>query len=509
MRSILLTFACGALGLALAMCGSDEGGGADGSSGSTDGGGSSASSGGSSGAASSSGGSSGNADGGPTAGPKRPTFGSAKVLPQVYRVVPLAAGWAVLTGQVTQATVIDGVTLQTGGPVLLKLDASGVVQWAKTLDTGSGSQNGPPRLAADETGNLYVSGLTYAFTVDFGDGITKGTGNSGGNMTQVAYVGQVDGNGTAKWLRIVYCSQGVGDIQVAARNGKVAVAGDYSPYFALSYETASGTTIAPLHTRESDRTSYVLSLGAADGLATWAKLFGTERTSAEIGGAGIDSVAIDAAGEITASGTYTVGPLLDTANAPIATPVTAGYVVKLNADGATKWVRPFANAGLEGMVADATRVIAAGSMKVDVDFGMGVRKGPAFFTVALDPATGATTADKTFGGGGTDLFAIGHDQAGGTALGYVVPFATAGGVVDNITLPTDHSTFIVKLGPDLKAQWIESFARPEAGSVPVFPSALAVDATGKTAFGGTLNAAHDFGGGSISAPNGFLVWYSP
>jgi hypothetical protein len=506
--SIRLPLACGALGLCLLMCGSDEGGGADGSSGGPDGGGTSTS-GGSSGGASSSGGSSGETDSGPTAGPKRPTFSSAKVLPQVYRVVPLAAGWAVLTQQVTQATVIDGVTLQTGGPVLLKLDAAGVVQWAKTLDTGGGSQNGPPRLSADEAGNLYVAGLTYAFTVDFGDGITKGTGNSTCDVTQVAFVGQVDANGTAKWLRIVYCPQGVGDIQVAARNGKVAVAGDYSPYFALSYETSGGTVIAPLHTRESDRPSYVLSLGAADGFATWAKLFGTERTAAEIGGAGIDSVAIDAAGEITASGTYTVGPLLDTANAPIATPVTAGYVVKLTADGTTKWVRPFANAGLEGMVADATRVVAAGSMKVDVDFGMGVRKGPAFFTVALDPATGATTADKTFGGGGTDLFAIGHDEAGGTALGFVVPAATAGGVVDNITLPTDHSTFIVKLAPDLEARWIESFARPEAASVPVFPTALAVDGTGKTAFGGVLNAAHDFGGGSIAAPNGFVVWYMP
>jgi hypothetical protein len=507
MRSFLLTFACGAFGLALLMCGSDDGAGAGGSSGGADGGGGS-SSGTASSSGGSSGGSSGNGDSGPTAGPKRPTFASAKVLPQVHRVVALpAGGWAVLTQQVTQATVIDGVTLQTGGPVLLKTDPGGVVQWAKTLTTGGGSQNGPPRLTVDDAGNLYVSGLTYTSTIDFGDGITTSTGDS---QTQVAFVGQIDASGTAKWLRLVYTPQGIWEIQVAARNGKVAVGGSYSPYTAVRYTASDGIKIAPLLTRDSHDTAYLLQLNASDGYANWAKIFGAQGND-QSAAAQIHDVAIDAAGDITAAGTYAKGPLVelvDTTVTPFTTPLNAGYVMKVDTTGARKWIRTFENAGLEHMTADATRILAAGSMKVDVDFGMGVRKGPAFFAVAIDPTTSATIADKTFGGGGTDMFAMAHDPAGGTALGYVVPTATAGGVVDNIQLPIEHSTFVVKLGVDLKAHWLESFARPEAGSPPVFPAALAVDANGKTAFGGTLTAAHDFGGGPITAPNGFVVWYT-
>jgi hypothetical protein len=385
------------------------------------------------------------------------------------------------------------------------MDPAGVVSWAKTLTTGGGSQNGPPRLTVDDAGNLYVSGLTYTTSIDFGDGITASTGDS---QTQVAFVGQVDPNGTAKWLRLVYTPQGIWEIQVAARNGKVAVGGSYSPYTQLRYTASDGSKFAPYLTRDSHDTAYLLQLNATDGYATWGQVFGAQGND-QSAYAQVHEVAIDAAGEITAAGTYSKGPLVDAALTPFTTPLAAGYVMKVDTTGARKWIRAFENAGLEHMAADATRIIAAGSMKVDVDFGMGVRKGPAFFVVALDPATGASTADKTFGGGGTDTFAIGHDPAGGTALGFVVPTATAGGVVDNIQLPTDHSTFIVKLGTDLKAQWLESFARPEAGSVPVFPAGLAVDATGKTVFGGTLNAAHDFGGGSMSAPNGFLVWYTP
>lgn len=507
MRSLLLSSFCGALGLALLMCGSDDGGGAGGSSGGTDGGGTSTSSGGSSGA-SSSGGSSGTADTGPTAGPKRPTFASSKTLPQVYRVVALPAGWAVLTQQVNQATVIDGVTLQTGGPVLLKLDAAGVVQWAKTLSTGGGSQNGPPRLTVDDAGNLYVSGLTYTNTVDFGDGASASTGDSN---TQVAFVGQIDPNGTAKWVRLVYTPQGIWEIQVAARNGKVAVGGSYSPYTAVSYLASDGYKVAPLLTRDSHDTAYLIQLTAADGYGQWVKIFGAQGNT-QSSEAKIHDVAIDDAGNITVAGSCMNGPLVelvDTTVTPFTTPINAGYVMRVDTTGARKWVRTFENADLEHMKADPTRILAAGSMKSDVDFGMGPRKGPAFWVAAVDPTTGNTTADKTFGGGGTDTFAMAHDPAGGTALGFVVPAATAGGQVDNILLPSDHSTFIVKLGTDLKAQWIESFARPEAGSVPVFPTALAVDANGKTAFGGTLNGPHDFGGGTITAPNGFLVWYAP
>ena len=124
--------------------------------------------------------------------------------------IPMNSIHVTLAGNVYIAGYINGtdpfdfgnsVAPQGSSPnfnhLLIKYNTSGVAQWAKTIDSGSGfhSFNG---VAADSDENLYAVGTIGSESYDFGDGVTK-SGPSSANVVIVKY----NSSGTTQWAKSV------------------------------------------------------------------------------------------------------------------------------------------------------------------------------------------------------------------------------------------------------------------------------------------------------------------
>ena len=122
---------------------------------------------------------------------------------------------------------------------LVKLDASGRYQWAKTWGASAGACGGPASrgcgrdaassVVVDASGNAYVAGL-FQNTVDFGNGHTA-TSNAP-NGTNNIFFTKFDANGANQWVRAWGGTTGGEAYSLAldATRGYVYVQGDWSTY---------------------------------------------------------------------------------------------------------------------------------------------------------------------------------------------------------------------------------------------------------------------------------------
>lgn len=234
-----------------------------------------------------------------------------------------------LSGTAGQSVVLSGVTVSLLGSsdgYVLKLNSSGVGQWAKVIgDIGSDYVRG---ISVDTSGNVYVVGeynQTVNQTIDLAGVTVTARGSWDG------YVLKLNSSGIGQWAKAIGSTgyDYARGVSVDA-SGNVYVVGEYNQTANQTVNLA-GLTV----TARGSSDGYVLKLNSS-GVGQWAKVIGNNNIDYAYG------VDVDSSGNVYVVGNYNrpAGQSIDLAGLT----VTAlgnhdGYVLKLDSSGVGQWAK--------------------------------------------------------------------------------------------------------------------------------------------------------------------------
>jgi hypothetical protein len=337
----------------------------------------------------------------------------------------------------------DPVTSAGGADLgIAKLDPStGSAVWTKTF--GDAQDQAPVRLAVAKSGQVGVIGV-FTGSMTVGNAITNSA------VKPVDFIVAVDGSGTGLWAKAIDTIGGQ-IIAIASNPAQDAFA-------ICGYTLGAATTLVPGATAPSDGLNDILvaKINATTGAILWSR---------QIGGVGkqiCNAVAMDAAGNVYASGIYNgtldLGP------------------------------------GAFSPAPDVTTL--------------------AVWVAKLDAATGTGTLAKSWGGAAKQqVWAVALDGAGNLAIAGMlrgaVPFGsftltTAGSGGDS---PVDNTdAFAVKLDASFNPLWARNWGDTSDQDV----RSAAFDPRGDLIVGGYLKGTIDMGnGGTLTAATGVNSVGSP
>ena len=380
-----------------------------------------------------------------------------------------------------------------------------LLQYVKNIG-GIGSNIGDPFVAVDNTGNLYTSGF-FNGTLDFNPGV--GTNNLTSIGSDDAFISKLDSVGNFIWAKnfggtgTTY-SHGI----ILDGSGNIYVCGTFSN--TTDFDPNAGVTNL---TSLGGNDAFISKLDG-NGNLIWAKSFGGTGNDA------VKSIAVDASGNIIASGTYSVTADFDP-SAGISNLTSAGggdiFILKLDASGNFVWAN-----SMGGTLNDFP-----GCMNVDV-LGNIYTTGQYEATADFDPSanvfnlTSAGAEDifiskldgngnfiwaKSIGANSTDIaYGIGID-----ALGKIYTTGYYSGTVDfdpnagatNLTSVGGDDVFVLKLDNNGNFIWAKSMG----GSGLEYGKALVLDNVGYLYIAGLFNGTADFdpnSGVNNLTPNGIF-----
>lgn len=273
----------------------------------------------------------------------------------------------------------DGVT--AAGPsstynlVLVKYNASGTAQWAKTVSSGSEetSFNG---VTVDGSGNVYAAGyIGGQVTYDFGNSVTATGVIPAYNAVLVKY----NSSGTAQWAKTVTAAPESSQFVSVTTDssGNVYAAG-------WVYETgAYGFGDSVTAAGASSDTNLVLVKYNASGTAQWAKTVSSGSSANYFYGVTTDgSGNVYAAGFIAGTGSFGFGNSVSAAGANSGNNV---LLVKYNASGTAQWAKTMSsgssNSCFYGVTTDSSGNVYAAGFINDTgtyDFGNSVTAAGAY-----------------------------------------------------------------------------------------------------------------------------------
>ncbi|WP_437971438.1 hypothetical protein WMF04_19970 [Sorangium sp. So ce260] len=339
----------------------------------------------------------------------------------------------------------------------------------------------PIGLAVDAQGNILVTGY-FDGTVDFGGGPLVSTGNGD------AFVLKLDPLGNHVW------SRRFGDLShVIAIQAGLTIAADASGNILVGGRFGGTTDFGGGPMTGGQDTSGFLVLLDASGQHVWSKHFGTESTT--VRGAGFHPT-----GGIIVAGDY--WGTVDLGGGPFtsAGPQRV-FAARLDASGGHLWSQSFG--GLEGANLDtlaldaAGNITLAGSFHDAIDFGGGsihVAEDAAHgdsadvFVASLGPGGEHRWSRRLGGVSGEDHFGTAVDGSGSViTLGFFGETLQFGG--DTLTSDGD-AVFVTKLSAGGAPAFARSFSRAQA---------LAADAAGNTWLTGAVVEETDFGCGPLAA----------
>jgi len=286
----------------------------------------------------------------------------------------------------------DGVTdvfIASYGP-------DGSYRWDRTFG-GEGADSGRS-VALDGAGNVIIAGVV-GVRGELGGGMHPNGG---------AFVASYSSDGSYRWDR-VFVGTAFGQGVVVDEDGNVVVVG----YFVGTVDFGRGS-----RTSAGASDGYVASYGP-DGSPRWDRTFGT------VGWGSVESVTMDADGNVVVSGNVGGGTDLGGGVRASGGPFVASY----DSDGNHRWDRIFAGSGRSMAVAagGAGHVSVTGWFSNTVDFGGGARTGSdtnGIFIVSLD-AGGNHRWDHIFDSTGRDhglgvaVDGFGHNFVTGVIVGPV------------------------------------------------------------------------------------------
>lgn len=321
-----------------------------------------------------------------------------------------ASGSVYAVGDFSSATMNFSGNILTNSSILsedmfiVKYDASGNVVWAKN-GSGTGSEHAYA-VATDASGNVYVAGDFSGSTLSFGSTTLTNIGGSGSDI----FVAKFDASGSLVWA---YNFGGGNNDRAFAltadASGNIYMAGSYSS----STINFGATTLT---NGGSGADMYVVRLNAT-GTATWA--YSTS-------GSGWDeakTLAVDASGNVYVGGTFNSSSLVF--GATTLTNASAGsndmFLVKFNSTGSVVWASGMGGNGsdvVSSMALDAAgRIYLAGryasSMLSLGSYTLTKTGDSTMFLAEVDASTGAAVWGNTTGGtGSSDAAYVSTDNSG-------------------------------------------------------------------------------------------------
>ena len=351
-----------------------------------------------------------------------------------------------------------------GDAFVAKLDGNGKFLWGRDIGGIAGAFDAGNAVAVDAAGNAYAAGY-FANKATFG-GTTLTTGDN-----DDAFATELDPNGQFLWAAATHGSPTTATTGLGIApdgSGGACVSGSFSGK--VDFDPGLGTTS-------------LTSGGLTDGFLWRLGGGGTLSWAIGLGGPDFDqanAVAIDPAGDVYATGTFTGTADFDPTSS-LAT-LTAGgandaFVARYDPNGRLSWARGFA--GTAGpSVGRAIALDGSGDVITGGDFSS---------TVNFDPAGGSHPMTSA---GSTDIFVSALDgsgrflaarQAGGAGFDAGTGLAAnAGGSIAIAGRYSGPATF----GPT---------ALPKLGAISIVVARLAPGATPNTPGSPTLEAASDTG----------------
>jgi hypothetical protein len=379
-----------------------------------------------------------------------------------------------------------------------KLDATGVVSWAKSFPTSSSALSGGS-VAVDPWGAIFLGG-GFAGTIDFGAGASSSAG------LYDVFVVKLDPSGSVVWGKRFGAAgnEELGGLAVDA-SGSVVVTGNTDGAVDFGGGALAGVGSMDL---------FAVKLDGAGG-HVWSKRFGDGSAqhgrAVAVSGAGDVAIAGQAAGSID----FGCGALPDNVGND---PVLGGDVVlaRLSPAGTCLWSKRFGDGAKQdpdGVAIDAAgAVIVTGHFEGVLDFGGGPLTSAGktdLFVAKLDAAGGYVWGLRAGDGQDqlprgiavdaaanvlvTGYFAGSMDLGGGTLV-------STGGSVD---------VFLAKLSGSTGAHlWSRRFGDAQAQ----YATGVAADPAGNAVVTGYFLGTLDFGGNALASAGGrdlFVTKFTP
>jgi hypothetical protein len=327
-----------------------------------------------------------------------------------------------------------------------KLDPNGNVLWAKGW--GGATREHGTGIAVDGSGNVVSAGFTATLT------------STGAWTANGFEVHKYSPTGAVVWSKRIDDYGGEADSVATDTAGNVYLCGQFSGTVDFNPDPhktnyASGS---PVVSGGGGVNGYVLELTAA-GAFGWVSPFVAKTSEVAGSGVGCNDLALDAAGDVVIGGTYrgqddfNPSPTIDYRLPNIST--NDGYVAKLSSRGSLMWATPLGGASVQSLAVDTSgSVYAVGTFSQVFTPGFGfpavTSNGREDVFVTKLTASGAVNWAVTFGGTGDDLgTAIAVD-----ATGTVYVAGTYRNTVDfdpdplgtyYLTNPTYADMFLLKL----------------------------------------------------------------
>ncbi|WP_437736313.1 hypothetical protein [Sorangium sp. So ce1335] len=408
---------------------------------------------------------------------------------------------------------LDATSAEFGlGPVdgpslVVKLDPSGDPLWQHRLATPTLSPHLGQRIrkvAVSASGDVLVAGTFYG-TIDLGGGPI--TVANGGHI----FLLKLDAAGNYLWSKLLggndadYVVNSVEDA-VFTPPGDVILVGTYNRTIDFGGGWLAETPGDP---SGESHNGYLVRLDGAGNHLFSRRL--SEATT-KIGSETPRQVAIDGAGNIVVTGTFTA--TLDLGGVPL---VAAGdsnaFLAKFSPAGDHLWRKRFGGVSIALAIDGADDLVLVGNAGGAIDLGGGVIPGGGVFTAKLD-GEGNHLWSKRFDGSrgaalraGPVLDAAGNILFAGDVDG-TVDFGGGPLVGPRPAPSTDYDIFVVKVDPGGAHLWSKRFGDTEDQAV----HALAVDGSGNAICAGSFSGALDLGGGALSPAgksDGFVAKLSP
>ena len=393
-----------------------------------------------------------------------------------------SSGNSYITGLFTGTINFGGGNLTSAGGsdiFVLKLNSSGVYQWASTF--GGTSNDIGYGIAVDTSGNPHITG-TFVGTINFGGGNKISAGSSdmfvlklnssgvyqwastfGGTLSDIGHGIAVDSSGNSYITGLFYGTVNFGGGNVTSAGG-----GDI----------------------------FVLKLNSS-GVYQWASTFGG--TSSDVGRA----IILDSSGD-----PFITGDFVGTINFGGGNKISAGssdmFVLKLNSSGVYQWASTFGGTNIEtgqGITVEGDNPYITGYFKGTVNFGGGnvtSAGGNDIFVLKLD-SSGVFQRVVTIGGSSDDVgYSVTADSSGNTYFtGYFSGTVNFGG--GNIISKGNDELFVLKLDPSGGFVWVNGGSGGTSNDIGY---GIAVDSSGNSYTTGFFEGTVNFGGGNVTSAGG-------
>ncbi len=383
---------------------------------------------------------------------------------------------------------------------LVKYDAGGTAQWARTVTASSGNSVFRA-VATDTSGNVYAAGFQNNSSTFTYSGVSA-TGNcAANNLSLVKY----DSTGAGVWARSVTSCGSAAQANAVATDssGNVYVAGFQvgTASYGYSGQTATGS---------STFNNIVLVKYNSSGISQWARSLAGGSNNAQFNALAIDSAGnVYAAGYQSGTGNYTYGSqtALGTASG------TNVVLVKYDSTGTAIWASTVtvgtAASQFLGLATDASgNIFAVGFQTGTGTFSYGSQSitgssaGTNIILVKYSPAGVVLAATTLTAGPGSSQFnsvltdSSGNIYAAGLQAGtgtYTFGSTSATGTA------TTNNPILVKYNASLSAQWVNTIA---AGTASAAFNALALDSGNNIYAAGSQsgNGTYTYGSQSIVGP---------